>query len=79
MNYKYEVETRGHIWKTNDYDGSVDIFGFEAGKYHNGPICTVCGYGFCHHCQDLPSIECPGNDDEQTGPDFDDANIIWAL
>ncbi len=55
---EYETNTRGHIWKTDD-DGAVDIFGYEYGT-HNGPVCVVCGYGFCHHCKELPSEDCTG-------------------
>ena len=28
----------------------IDTFAFEGGEYHNGPKCSVCGFGFCHHC-----------------------------
>ena len=56
MTYKYEIESRGHDWKREE-DGSVDVFGYDGGT-HNGPVCTACGYGFCHHCQELPSCDC---------------------
>jgi hypothetical protein len=50
----------GHVWKRDEYDKrSIDIFGYEAGSYHNGPVCVNCGYGFCHHCQDGPTKPCP--------------------
>lgn len=49
---------RGHVWKRNDYDRSIDIFGKSAG-HHNGPVCVNCGYGFCHHCQTGPDHDCP--------------------
>ena len=60
---EYIKNNRGHTWKLNDYEHpegvrSVDIFGYESGRIHNGPICTVCGYGFCHHCHDLPQQDC---------------------
>lgn len=55
--HKYEMETKGHKWVLNTYDNEVDIFGYEEG-HHNGPKCELCGYGFCHHCQDLPEEEC---------------------
>ena len=54
---KLLANSRGHVWLKNE-DGSVDIFGIAYG-YHNGPICELCDYGFCHHCQDLPSVDCP--------------------
>ena len=28
----------------------IDVFAYEEGEYHNGPKCSVCGFGFCHHC-----------------------------
>lgn len=28
----------------------IDIFAYTSGEYHNGPKCSVCGFGFCHHC-----------------------------
>lgn len=54
--YEAPENARGHEWLTND-DGSIDIFGYDAG-YHNGPRCVKCGYGFCHHCQSLPDEDC---------------------
>ena len=47
-----------HDWKREE-DGSIDIFGYESGDYHNGPGCKRCGWGYCHHCDpwdpnDLP-------------------------
>lgn len=58
--YSYEVNPRGHVWKTRDDVGSegIDIFGYEIGN-HNGPICVNCGYGFCHHCEEIPDHDCP--------------------
>lgn len=53
-------DSKGHVWETLD-DGTLDIFAYEEGSYHNGPRCKVCGYGFCHHCHKEPQIECPGN------------------
>lgn len=57
--------SRGHVWELNDYeneDGSrgVDIFAYSEYPYCNGPRCTVCGYGYCHHCHDEPQEDCPG-------------------
>lgn len=52
----FEIDDKGHRWKRED-DGAIDIFGVEWG-HHNGPICVNCGYGFCHHCQELPGISC---------------------
>lgn len=54
----YEINSRGHNWIRNDYDGEVDIFAYTAGEYHNGPKCSACGYGFCHHCEDGPDCDC---------------------
>lgn len=48
----------GHIWKKSEYDNDkIDNFGYEAGEYHNGPVCILCGFGFCEHCKtelDIP-------------------------
>lgn len=55
QNKKYESE---HTWRLNDNE--IDIFGLDEG-YHNGPICVVCGYSFCHHCYDeVPVKTCSG-------------------
>lgn len=49
----------GHTWKLDEY-GEVNVFALEEG-FHNGPVCTVCGDGFCHHCNpDGWSAECEG-------------------
>lgn len=53
---QYETENRGHEWRR--IDGRLDIFGFERGDIHNGPVCVKCGYGFCHHCDKLPQKDC---------------------
>lgn len=53
----YVKEPMGHVWRK--YGEYVDIFGYDIG-FHNGPVCEVCGYGFCHHCRDLPSVVCEG-------------------
>lgn len=56
--YCVESGRRGHTWRTDEC-GDVDIFAYEGGgKYCNGPRCTTCGYGFCHHCQPLPGKAC---------------------
>lgn len=54
---KYEIETRGHKWIPEE-DGSPDIFAYDTGDSHTGPRCSVCGYGFCQNCQDLPDEDC---------------------
>jgi len=54
--YGYERKPRGHKWATAD--GELDIFAYEEGEFCNGPRCTVCDYGFCHHCQDGPDVDC---------------------
>jgi hypothetical protein len=56
----YELNPMGHVWRRNDYNEEVDVFGYEEGEYHNGPVCVRCGYGFCHHCGDRPCTPCPG-------------------
>lgn len=88
MSYHASPETdRGHVWVTRDaYDWDteeptvvgteVDVMAFEAGEYHNGPRCAVCGYGFCHHCNDSPQIDCPGRPMEDAREDYSDSNLI---
>lgn len=55
--YSAPKNRRGHVWKKEE-DGDIDIFGMSAG-HHNGPVCVKCGYGFCHHCHELPQMDCP--------------------
>jgi hypothetical protein len=65
---RHEGNTRGHVWRREEYDPrEVDIFGFCSDDgFHNGPVCVVCGYGFCHHCnRNGPTADCPG-EPEQT-------------
>jgi hypothetical protein len=38
-----------HKWKLYPTTGEVDIFGYEVG-HCNGPVCEVCHFGGCHHC-----------------------------
>lgn len=45
-----------HLWRRMR-NGEVDIFGLDV-DYHNGPICVACGEAFCHHCEDVDSLEC---------------------
>lgn len=49
---EYESEDlpdQKHQWKKQE-DGSIDIFAFEYGDYHNGPCCELCEFGDCQHC-----------------------------
>ena len=48
----------------------INVFAYEEGKYHNGPKCLVCGFGFCHHCYpEGYDTKCPcsslGSDDSK--------------
>lgn len=63
MKRGYELNTRGHVWQ-KDEDGDIDIFGHESDP-HNGPVCVRCGYGFCHHCHELPEVDCTGDQNER--------------
>ena len=58
MEHIYALNHHGHTWK-RDENGKIDIFAYDH-NFHNGPRCIVCGYGFCHHCQDEPTEECDG-------------------
>lgn len=47
-----------------------DIFAYAEGQYHNGPKCSVCGFGFCQHCYpEGYGTDCPcdslGSDDSK--------------
>ena len=55
------MDNKGHTWIT-DSTGNIDIFMYDNGHYCNGPQCSVCGYSFCQHCLEEPSIECPGRE-----------------
>lgn len=49
-----------HQWIKNE-DGEIDIFAYEVGSC-NGPKCSICGYGYCHHCyRESPSKTCYDN------------------
>lgn len=52
---------RQHVWKAYGEDDShIDIFAYELPSYHNGPRCSRCGQGFCHHCEpDCYRYTCP--------------------
>jgi len=45
---KGDKEMKKHKWVKDSKD--IDIFAYIEGEYHNGPKCSVCGFGFCHHC-----------------------------
>lgn len=47
---------KGHVWELSEY-GDINFFAYGSG-FHNGPRCTVCGYGFCHHCKNEPEYTC---------------------
>jgi len=50
---------RGHVWITDPDDPTcIDIFAYNPADPHNGPKCTRCGYGFCHHCDEGPQQDC---------------------
>lgn len=48
----------GHIWQLDEH-GFVDDARWM-NDFHNGPVCTVCGYHYCVLCFDVPLKECPG-------------------
>lgn len=62
---RYEDKTRGHIWVRDEF--GVDVFAYNPVDPHNGPRCSLCGYGFCHHCLDVAEIECTGDSDAGEG------------
>ncbi len=44
-----------HRWIKKD-NGEVDFFVISH-DFHNGPMCEVCNYSYCMHC-DAPEEEC---------------------
>lgn len=50
------IATTKHKWKTKD-DGEVDEFAWDR-EFHNGPVCTICGFTPCVHCR-------PGWEDDE--------------
>lgn len=46
-----------HRW-IKDEDGKINTFAYAEGN-HNGPECELCGFSFCHHCDDRYEDECP--------------------
>lgn len=57
------TDNRGHTWRLKE-NGDIDQFGLDF-EYHNGPICTTCGYAYCHHCTGKPEVDCPGKREEK--------------
>lgn len=57
-NRRLNENARGHVWEV-DWNGDVELFAYQEGKFHNGPRCVRCGYGFCHHCHVKPEKPCP--------------------
>lgn len=52
--YLKTAEKKGHTLKRSEgYDG-VDLFGYNPGGVHNGPICLTCGWAVCMHCNPDP-------------------------
>lgn len=56
--YTTKRGAKGHSWKRRE-DGTIDIFAFSNDEGScNGPRCTKCDYGFCHHCRKVPAVSC---------------------
>jgi len=49
-----------HQWKLDEF-GKIDTFAYEF-ENHNGPVCSLCGIWFCHHCEPecYDYDDCPG-------------------
>lgn len=56
-----------HSFKMTNYKtfpDKIDIFAYEAGEYHNGPLCIRCGKGSCHHCHpEIYTEECTATEE----------------
>jgi hypothetical protein len=51
------MKAKGHS-PVMDSDG-LDVLATEYGDHHNGPACSVCGWGCCWHCETIDDIpEC---------------------
>ena len=49
-----------HQWRLNE-SGEIDTFAYEF-HTHNGPVCRLCGFWFCEHCEPecYDDDDCPG-------------------
>lgn len=68
----------GH--KPEKRDGSVNIFAYTSGDYHNGPRCTSCGEGWCWHCTapwDIEQRKCGGGSHKRK-VERDRENVVLA-
>lgn len=45
------VATRKHYWRT-DKHGSIDETAWDH-EIHNGPVCKICGFAPCVHCNPI--------------------------
>lgn len=53
----------GHVWRLNALgERDDDAIDYQSdGVGHNGPICTVCGFGYCMWCPEPDGLDaCPG-------------------
>ena len=69
-----------HKWIKDGKD--IDIFAYTEGEFHNGPECSVCGFGFCHHCHpEGYKTECPCDSLDSSDGKLDSStvNLIQAL
>lgn len=62
-----------HTWKL-DEDGDIDDFaynteGSDSEMICNGPVCKICGFSFCHHCNPYGYYDntCPGEVNNECG------------
>lgn len=60
---EYVKTPHGHEWE-RDETGDIEIFAYTNGDRCNGPKCVKCGYGFCHHCKDMPEHDCSAAEQE---------------
>jgi hypothetical protein len=57
---------KGHTFIMTDPEEEIDgipkpdMFAFSIG-FHNGPVCSKCGWQCCEHCVDIEKIpQCEG-------------------
>lgn len=60
---KVEQGKDGHRWRV-DEDGVIDTFAMSI-DFHNGPVCEVCGYSYCVHCDGESHQKCKDPTNEQ--------------
>ncbi len=52
------IHTDSHLWYSTE-DGEIDEWRWDV-EFHNGPMCQICGYAPCIHCNpNYQEEKCP--------------------